>query len=148
MKKEDIELLLNAACESLYRNEYELVKNQTHERTLAGSIFYYLRKPFQDAGWDVDLEYNREGEGGDPKHDETGNMIPDIIVHNRESIEGPNLVAIELKGFWNPADRSLDQNKLRRMRAKYGYKYLYQVEFNLDSWVLTEVASRKERRLS
>lgn len=139
MNRETIESLLNEACKSLYENEYELVKNRTHERTLAGNIFCHIRKPFQDAGWDIDLEYNREGGSGDPEHDDVGNMVPDIIVHTRESIDGPNLLAIEIKGHWNPANRNLDRDKLRRIRAKYGYQHLYRIEFNEDNWSLTEV---------
>ncbi len=140
MNKQEIEKYINSACRTLYKKEPSLVRNRAHERTLAGVIFCYLRNLFHGKGWDVDIEYNREEDEGDPKCDVNGKMIPDIVIHKR-GLEGPNLVAIEIKGYWNKTPRKKDKDKLLRMRKKYGYKYLYRIELNEEYYELLEVVS-------
>ena len=135
----EIKKIIENACSYLYKEEFNLIKNKTHERTISGEIFCHIRKIFQDKGWDVDLEYNREGDSTDPKQDDIGRMFPDIAVHTRGSVNGPNLFALEIKGYWNKANRSIDEDKLRRLREKYKYKYLYQLELGPNNWVLKEV---------
>jgi hypothetical protein len=137
--KQQVEARIREACDFLYKEEHELIKNETHERTIVASLFCHMRSPFLDEGWDVDVEYNREGDKGDPKRDDIGDMRPDIIVHSRGSIEGPNLMALEVKGFWNKDAREEDADKLRRIRAKYNYKFLYRLELRADSYSLVEV---------
>jgi hypothetical protein len=49
------------------------------------------------------------------------------------------LAAIEVKGYWNGEDRRIDENRLRRMRAEYGYQYLYRIELNREGAKLIAV---------
>ena len=140
--KEEIESRINDACSSVYKEEPGLIQNKTHERTIVGALFCRLRKSFEDEGWDVDIEYNREGNEGATKEDDGGRLIPDLAVHTRGSIKGPNLFALEAKGYWNTENRSKDEARLRRLREKYEYIFLYRLEFKSDDFNLIEVDSQ------
>ena len=132
--------LIEEACVALYAAQKDLVDVCAHERTIAAHLAEYLRPLFE--GWNVDTEYNREGRKGDPKRDERGRLFPDIIIHTRGQRVESNLAAIEVKGHWNGEDRRVDEEKLRRIRAEYGYQYLFRLELNEEeaSLISVEVA--------
>src|SRR5262249_15729701 len=119
------------------REQKALIDNEAHERTIGAYLAGYLRSLFPD--WNVDPEYNREGADQQPKGDAEGNLIPDIVIHTRLVKLGPNLVAIEMKGHWNDEDRAVDEQKLRRIRAEYGYQFLYRIELGPDEAALIPV---------
>lgn len=102
-KKEGTETRIRQACDRLYFQDKWLISNKTHGRTIAAGIANYLAPLFD--GWDVDSDYNREGIEGQPKRraeERSGVrgklLIPDIIIHKRGP-DGPDLVAIQVKGF-------------------------------------------------
>lgn len=129
MEKTELEIIINTACNLLYERERILIDNRTHERTIVARLCIYL-SPLLGETWAVDCEYNREGKKGDSKRNESGALLyPDLIVHTRGEIQGPNLVAIQAKGYWNTEDRSKDENDLQQLHKKYNYKYLYRLEF-------------------
>jgi hypothetical protein len=139
MKTEELEKRITEACDRLYREEKVLIDTKTHERTIAAHLVSYLKPLFQD--WAVDAEYNREGRDGKPKRDSESNLLrPDITIHTRQSIEGPNLAAIQMKGFWNKEDRGKDENDLRKLKAKYNYSFLYRLELGKDHYELVSVS--------
>jgi hypothetical protein len=89
--------------------------------------------------------YNREGEWEDrkPKTDLEGKtIIPDIIIH-KSGPKGPNITAIEVKGYWNKQDRKEDEGSLRRLAAKHKYKYLYRLELGKADFMLIPVSPIK-----
>jgi hypothetical protein len=131
MNEEEVRALIQAACARLYRRHRTLIDFRAHERTIAGRLAGYLELLFD--GWDVDADYNREGNAGDPKHDEQGLIVPDIIIHRRGQRRGANLVAMEMKGYWNREDRGIDEEQLRRMAAEYGYQFLFRLELEPDA---------------
>lgn len=133
----EVRQLIGAACEFLYADHKDLVDFQTHERTIAAYLAEYLRQLFE--GWDVDTEYNREGRKRDPKRDEAGRLFPDIIIHTRGERLGANLAAIEVKGYWNVEDRAIDEKKLRRIAAEYGYQHLFRLELKEEDTSLISV---------
>ena len=114
---------INEACAYLYEREKELIRDQVHERTIVADVIApYLRAKF--TGWNVNTEFNREGENRDPKKDSEGRLLlPDIIVH-KQGPNGPNVAAIQVKGYWNREDRKRDENSLRRIQARHGYPLL------------------------
>jgi hypothetical protein len=137
MKYEDVRAHIEQACARLYRAQKDLIDRETHERTIVNHLADYMRPLF--AGFAVDTEYNREGQGRDPKRDERGRLYPDIIIHTRGQRLGPNLVAIEVKGHWNPEDRGFDEENLRRMAAEYRYQFLFRIELDPDGAELIRV---------
>lgn len=113
----------------LYKVDADLVRNDTNERCLAARFFAYMqnhtaRDPaFEGLTWDP--EYNRVGEGCDPKEMKDGRkIIPDLILHRRGD-NGANICAIEFK----KEGRSIrcDLKKLAELTA-WKYRYHYGVE--------------------
>ena len=139
MNKELIEKVINEACEILYAENKNLINERAHERTIVNEILPYLRVHF--AEYKVWSEYNREGEIGNrqPKTDLDGNIIvPDIIVHE-VGPTGRNLVAIEVKGYWNDEPRESDEKKLRDIQLKHGYEFLYRIELGKNEPQVIEI---------
>ena len=137
MDAETVRSNLAAASARLYSEQRHLIDIEVHERTLVGLLVEYLRPLFP--GWDINADYNREGNKGRPKQDHLGKLIPDIIVHTALNRDGPNLVAVEVKGHWNPQPRSLDEEKLRRLTAEYGYQHLYRIDLGPETFALVQV---------
>jgi hypothetical protein len=130
IERKDIEAKLREAGDTLYRTEKRLIDTRTHERTIVAHFASYLRALFD--GWDVDTDYNREGNEERPKQDRDGLIIPDIIVHVGGSKSGPNLLAAQVKGYWNRESREKDEDDLRRLCAEYNYRFLYRLELGRD----------------
>lgn len=127
-KEADIKALILDACSELYESNDRLIAEGASETNLTGRLTEMLRTRFD--GWDVDFEYQREGsiDDRDIKTDLAGEKLkPDIVVHERGP-DGTNLVAIEVKGWWNPEPRWKDEYKLRRLEAKHHYRLLYRLE--------------------
>ena len=119
----------------------ELIRNRTHERTIATHLAHYLKLLFED--WDIDTEYNREGDNGKSKQDYAGELLlPDIIIHKREPLLRDNLVAIQVKGFWNNEDRAKDEADLSKLKKKYKYSFLYRLELNPVNFDLISVRQK------
>ncbi len=75
----------------LLKKDLLLLENQAHERAISHKLAEYLQTKFQDLH--VDCEYNRKG--SDIKKVEGNNVLPDIIIHRRNSNE--NILVIEMK---------------------------------------------------
>ncbi len=90
--------IIKSACNHLYREQKDLIDTRSHERTIAAYLAEYLRPHFP--GLQVDSDPNRMGNKGEAKRARDGRrLVPDLIVHKRGSIEGPNLAVIQIKGF-------------------------------------------------
>lgn len=138
MSQEEIALRIHRALHGLYDEVGYLIQQKAHEDGLtAQAIVPRLGSEFSE--WTVRAFHNREGFGTDPKRDINDDVvIPDIIIH-RPGPDGPNLVAIEVKGWWNNEPRKEDEDKLRRIQAKYYYQFLYRIELGKTSLELIEV---------
>jgi hypothetical protein len=129
--------LLLAALDMYFERDSDL-PDDVHERCIAHRIAVYLEQRLRETGqaWSVDCEYNRMGsspkrleglvgrqrpEGGE----RDGLAVPDIIVHRR-GMEGPNLVAIEVKRVGSPGIDE-DREKLRLYKRELGYERAYLV---------------------
>jgi hypothetical protein len=138
--QETIGTAINEACVWLYENENakRLIDEKAHERTIVpGYLLPELKNRFP--GWDVDPDYNREGIDRGPKKDLDGKLlVPDVIIHKRGP-KGPNLVTIQVKGYWNHENRKIDEGSLQRLQAKHHYKYLYRLELGPDKHELIRV---------
>ena len=132
------EKAMNDACAELYRTKKHFIDERAHERTIVSDfVAPFLRHEFQ--GWDVNTEYNREGVDRGPKKDLKGKLlIPDIVIH-KHGPKGPNVVAVQVKGYWNNADRTIDENLLRKLQAKHGYELLYRLELGKEKHELIKI---------
>lgn len=118
--------LLQTALDILYRTEPELIAEHAHEQAISARLMLHLQHLYPD--WNVDVEYNREGENRDPKTDENRHKRkPDIIIHKRGPA-GPNLAIILVKCKWNTQKRELDRDVLASLKRKHTYREGFLVE--------------------
>lgn len=125
---------LIAAYSSLIRHDLHLFEIDANERSITHKLAEYVQLGFPD--WNVDCEYNRNGDL--PKRlvdeidrvrtdDTEGETVyPDIIVHKRGRPE--NLVVIEAK---KSSTRGVgnDECKLRSYKSQHHYQFAYAVVF-------------------
>ncbi|MDP2331839.1 MAG: hypothetical protein Q8M19_14205 [Reyranella sp.] len=139
MTSREVEEGISRACSQLYAEQRRLIANSALEDGIVGRLARYLDPLFP--GWDVDAHYNREGAGRKSKQDGMGLIIPDIVIHTAGVKAGPNLVAIEVKGYWNTEDREEDETNLKRLAAEYGYEFLFRVELRRETFELIRVTA-------
>lgn len=142
MTEEKIKSHITQALSKLYAHESDLISIQAEEKTISAQLICYLKPYF--ISWNVDVEYNRDGEDT-KKNSNEGRIFPDIIIHHRtpyrEQKYSPenNLVAIEVKGHWNVENRQSDETKLRDMKRRYGYQYIFRIELDREMGKLVPV---------
>lgn len=127
MERRELERCVRQALNMLYALDASLLEDDTAEWTIAHRLAVYLEQ--QLPGWNVDCEYNRQGQGQETKRREEGKPVrPDIIVHHRQRIEREhNLLAIELKKT-APAS---DAGKACEYTALPGGERTFQYQFGL-----------------
>ncbi len=106
------------AIQHLYLHDYYLIKHQHWEGTISHRLAVYVEQGF--AGWHVDCEFNKDGEGPKLARESRKSKRPDIIVHKRGK-KGPNLLAIELKK--EPHTGEYDRKKARHYIKELGYTW-------------------------
>lgn len=120
-----------------FRNDSFLLQNNANERSVSHKLAEYLQKQFSD--WNVDCEYNRKGldkkilegirECSEQK--ETDRVLPDIIIHRRNTNDNLLVVEIKIKN-----DDSCDIEKLKKFTSSEGefrYKLGLFIKFNLTN---------------
>jgi hypothetical protein len=102
MKFHELEMRVLRALSILYDQDQKLFSLKVSEWALAHRLALYLESEME--GWNVDCEYNRQGNddsGGKPnpnEHEEKKNVRPDIVIHHRSELTPEhNLLVIELK---------------------------------------------------
>jgi hypothetical protein len=115
---EEIKKKVEVCIRQLFKNDYQLLENDAHERSISHKLAEYLQQQFPD--WHVDCEYNKHY----IKIKKLNNKIvyPDIIVHIRNT--DLNLLVIELK--CSDKDYEHDIEKLKRFTDQNG-KFKYQL---------------------
>jgi hypothetical protein len=130
----DLELAIKVfeAVELLLARDRYLFVHRVGERAISHRLAIYLEAQFP--GWDVDCEYDRDGEarkkipdGSGNDHDEGSAVLPDIIVHHRGP--GGNHVVFELKKSTNREPDERDLAKLRAYGRNLGYDHGVFVRF-------------------
>lgn len=117
---EQLQVLVRDALKVLYGRDRDLIRRSVHEASIAHRLAVYLEillyqqldlSPFDQSGYDVDVEYNRNGR-------ETKRLVrgkrgkrPDIIIHERGSNEN-NLLIIEIKKNEPMKNGNSDDSKL------------------------------------
>lgn len=142
MTEAEIAMCITQALSNLYKDDFGLIRVEAEEESISAHLTNYLKPYFKT--WNVDIEYNRDGQvtkknsGGD-------SIFPDIIIHRRTPDRGErnspenNLVAIEVKGHWNRKNRRIDELKLIDMKKRYGYQYLFRIELEPEQGRLISI---------
>ena len=140
--------LVTAALTDFYTRDYMLFRDEddalaVSERTMAARIGFYLEKhrrilgSFDDLS--IDLEYNRNF--NDPKSiyslfsKQRRNVIPDLLIHMRNSNDN-NLLVIEFKKGTPPnSERQNDEEKLRYFTdSHHEYHFRFGMYIELHYW--------------
>ena len=145
MNKADIERILTEAINELIQKDNYLLENDVHERTITSKMSDYIRKrilPKDKGGWDVDAEYNRNERK--PKSLQSGNVVPDIIIHRRgknnpNGIEDNNLLVLEIKKHASATEKANDETKIIAFINEAPYFYCYGTFVNFTSANFPEI---------
>lgn len=127
MDRVELEILVREALNMMFARDASLLDSSSSEWALAHRLAVYLEQLLP--GWNIDCEYNRQGEADDPKRLATGSRVrPDIIVHHRGRVEPEhNLLAIELK----KSGSNPDFDKVREYTATPSADRLFQYRYGL-----------------
>ena len=132
MNYKELEGHVLRAIDALYAFDSELISQDTAEWSLAHRLAVYLER--EVTGWNVDCEYNRQGEGTDSKRDTHGKLVrPDIVLHHRgHSQRCHNLLAIEIKKHdaGSDRDKACEYTKAPAGARKYQYQFGLALDFN------------------
>jgi hypothetical protein len=140
MNQRELEICVRKAIDVLHTRDEELFSVEASEWAIAHRLAIYLEQEIP--GWNVDCEYNKQGEGGDPKanpitHKTKKNVRPDIILHHRGKPDSEhNLLVIELKKKRENSDLKKARAYTRRPRRNGKRKYKYQFGLALSFFPL------------
>jgi len=117
------------AISKLFERDRVLFEIDANERSITHRLGIYLQEKFSD--WDVDCEYNKEGNNAKHLCDKIGaaapddtdakTVYPDIIIHKRNNDEN-NKVIIEVKKAKNSQPNEIDLNKLSILSKRLKYE--------------------------
>lgn len=117
---------LRGALADFYRRDRELLRLGAGETAVTFRIGHHLALRV-GSEWDVDAEYDREGEDGAQKRrDDLGmrHMRPDLVVHRRGlSGHTNNLLFLEVKLIWQPTVGDPDDLDKVRMAVARQYQF-------------------------
>ena len=126
--KEKLEYMLEKSCLKIYKTDRYLINNRVSERAIVFRFGLYLQRLLSRDKelkfYNLDNEYNRNGQ--DPKRTsefENG-TYPDLIIHQRGN-NNNNICIIECKTEWN-SDTKKDIKKIKDFinpKGQYKYKY-------------------------
>lgn len=136
MTERKLKTCVDGALAVLFARDVFLLEHGTGERAVVAKLASYMVPFFR--GYDVDVEYNRQGldpraskaltlgpecRGGGRKK-----VYPDIIVHRRGVLRRHNLLVVEVKRTTNTEPRTCDRAKIDAMKAEYRYRFGVLVE--------------------
>ena len=104
MEREELKWIIDKALNLLFARDAALLGSNNSEWAVAHRIAVYIELELPD--WNVDCEFNRQGDATAPKMLAGGSRVrPDIIVHHRGRVEkAHNLLVIELKKVGSSSD--------------------------------------------
>ena len=142
----EIKQMIDLALSHLYRNDISLISRKSHERSIAFRFALYFSKLFEVSTLvnikdiHIDLEYNRDL--NEPKRTPKfpNGIVPDLLVHKRESYK-KDILVIEFKTFWNSSNKKSIKTvnkKLKELTCPEN-KYKFQIG------VLVTINSRRDQ---
>lgn len=127
MDRNDLTTILNAALNTLYVQERQIIMVDVAERTICARLAAILQRDFTDHA--VHAEYNRYGiypkeiNLPDANGVLTANRVnPDIIVHQPGHDE-ENILVVEVKKTTNNLPDEPDLRKLEQIKHQIGYRF-------------------------
>ncbi|WP_444956935.1 hypothetical protein [Microbulbifer sp. ZKSA002] len=131
MKIENINI--KDLIDQFIQEQHDALQNNISEQSLSHQLAVKLGPHFP--GWDVDCEYDREGDKikklmyaiSPGKPVKPYKVVPDIIIHRRMTTD--NLLAIEVKKSTNKETSFKDKSKLEAFRDQLGYRHTLFVRF-------------------
>lgn len=132
------------AIDTLWVHDFELFKQErkVSEWAIAHRLAVYLEQ--QIPGWNVDCEYDKQGENLDPKTNaeakgKTQKTRPDIVIHRRRRLElEHNLLVLELK----KEKAAADWDKAREFTAPPTGKRKFQYQYGLALSLVPKLSIR------
>jgi len=138
----EIKKVIEESLKTLYKEDRYLIEEKAHEQDVCAHLMCYIKQELKKEGedfWNVDVEYNRQGEDRDAKKDNEGRTRKiDIAIHQRGP-NGHNLALILAKGRWNREDRENDRSVALSLKEKHGYENAFLVEFEEEEGKLIEL---------
>ena len=107
------------------------INHHVGERAIVFRFAYYLQKFLDEQGlypeYNLDCEYNRNGDKPKIIYSLGKNVYPDLIIHQRGSNDN-NLLVMEFKTYWNVEQENnikkistfLENNEINSYNYKYG----------------------------
>ena len=135
MRTDEVRHYLERAKARVENKDRHLLMINVSERCIAARLAMYLREYFAD--YDVDVEYNRDGNVTKQLHDLVYNqncphdrgeetqgqsVLPDVVVHRRGS-DDSNLLIIEMKKSANQAGIERDRRRIQAFRSELRYQF-------------------------
>ena len=115
------------AVDEVYKNDKSLIVRDVNERSIVfrfGLYLYEILKFTEFKDYDIDVEYNRNG--NEPKRlpNHKNGTYPDFIIHKRE-VNTNNLLVLEFKTEWYKNQKA-DKDKIKEymdLSGEYRFKY-------------------------
>ena len=116
-------------------NETIGINHHVGERAIVFRFAYYLQKFLDEQGlypeYNLDCEYNRNGDKPKIIYSLGKNVYPDLIIHRRGNNDN-NLLVMEFKTYWNVEQENdikkisafLENNEINSYNYKYGIAVL------------------------
>ena len=123
--EEKLKKALETAISTFYKRDSALIQIKGTERSCVFRIGIYLHEALmQDddlKGLSLDCEYNKRG--CNSKILNKSQIRPDLIIHKRGTSTS-NVLAIEIKGWWNKRNHNKDIEKLKNLTSSdYSYHF-------------------------
>lgn len=133
----EIEQKVLTSIDSLLKYDSYLLEKNANELSITHKLACYLEKEF--AEWDVDCEYNLKFDAENlikrlesieqcSGEKMTDRVIPDIIIHKRDS--NNNLLVIEIKKGYGNLSCDIEKLKLFTSNGEYNYKHGLFIKFH------------------
>jgi hypothetical protein len=140
MDKNKLALIVQEAINMVFDRDAILMTQENSEWAIAHRLAVYLEQMLP--GWNIDCEYNRQGQDTDIKTKTNGKKVrPDIIVHHRGLLTPEhNLLVAEIK---KTNSSNADHVKLKEYtftpnnKRRFQYQYGLAIVFNGDKVSLT-----------
>lgn len=125
MNHAEIKRHVGCAINTLIKRDSDLFFLDASEWAIAHRLAVYLE--IEIAGWNVDCEYNRQGQSKDVKKMLSDVKVrPDIILHHRGQMEREhNLLVVEIKKCETGADlaKACEYTKPAEGDRKFQYQF-------------------------
>lgn len=138
MNKDNIIEVFSVALDELYRQDIYLIHHQASERAIVANLACILKQSWAFNDYIIDVEYNREWVGYDPKRDQDdGATTADLIIHKtRWDTVTWNLLYLEAKIYYNHSHEleRKDKEAIEFFMNKFYYSFWVFLFLDKNHW--------------